>query len=375
MWGAETQKYPTTQKNNQHNQPTEAETQKEVLTKCKSEVGRSYMDEAQREAYAKEQAMRRRREAQREGYAQKVEGRTGLPVNEALGRRRVDKPLLVQKKSTVWWGAMLTTSERQSMRKRLRESLATAASVTASAEAAEAEAQRKAAMVAAAAAAAAAASLVRAVLNAAAQPAAVLWAPVLLTEAEEASAPPVELPRAWRVWELPHDLTLQLMDDCLAKNRGWYSLALVCKATAFKYEDTQDKRDAAARDDAVRQWAAVRDTQVKQLLAGFWSKGAPTNPNPRPHPHPHPHPHPNPNPNPNPNPDPTSLHMAWNPGAPGRSAFVSVPGQELSLQHGLSAGTTGNLLLLVMMIIYAAANDKVKRSHYETFWCAHHCSP
>ena len=57
------------------------------------------------------------------------------------------------------------------------------------------------------------------------------------------------------------------------------------------------------------------------------------------------------------------------------SSCSSVPGQELSLQHGLSAGTTGNLLLLVMMIIYAAANDKVKRSHYETFWCAHHCSP
>ena len=67
-----------------------------------------------------------------------------------------------------------------------------------------------------------------------------------------------------------------------------------------------------------------------------------------------------------------SLYMAWNPGAPGRSAFVSVPSQDLSLSHGISAGFTGQLLLLVMVIIYAAANDKVKRSHYETFWYAHH---
>jgi len=58
----------------------------------------------------------------------------------------------------------------------------------------------------------------------------------------------------------------------------------------------------------------------------------------------------------------------WEPGAPGRSAFVSVPGQFPLIKHGISAGTTGNLLLLVMMVIYAAANDKVKRSHYETFW-------
>ena len=54
-----------------------------------------------------------------------------------------------------------------------------------------------------------------------------------------------------------------------------------------------------------------------------------------------------------------SLYMAWNPEAPGRSAFVSVPSQELSVSHGISAGLTGNLLLLVMMVIYAAANDKV----------------
>ena len=65
----------------------------------------------------------------------------------------------------------------------------------------------------------------------------------------------------------------------------------------------------------------------------------------------------------------SSLFMAWNMGAPGRSAFVSVPKQVKVLSHGISAGFTGEVLLLVMMIIYAAANDKVKRSHYETFWC------
>ena len=39
---------------------------------------------------------------------------------------------------------------------------------------------------------------------------------------------------------------------------------------------------------------------------------------------------------------------------------------------GISAGLTGQLLLLVMIVIYAGAHDKVKRSHYETFWYSHH---
>jgi len=66
------------------------------------------------------------------------------------------------------------------------------------------------------------------------------------------------------------------------------------------------------------------------------------------------------------------LYMGWHPDAPGRSAFVSVPSQEKVIIHGISAGFSGQILLLVMMVIYAAANDKVKRSHYETFWYAHH---
>ena len=70
-----------------------------------------------------------------------------------------------------------------------------------------------------------------------------------------------------------------------------------------------------------------------------------------------------------------SLYMSWNRDAPGRSAFVSVPAQVPVLKHGTSAGLTGNLLLMVMMVIYSAANDSVKRAHYETFWYAHPPSP
>ena len=58
--------------------------------------------------------------------------------------------------------------------------------------------------------------------------------------------------------------------------------------------------------------------------------------------------------------DGNALHMAWAPNAPGAGP------------SGVSTGFTGGLLLLVMVIIYPAAHDKVKRSHYETFWYAHH---
>jgi len=50
--------------------------------------------------------------------------------------------------------------------------------------------------------------------------------------------------------------------------------------------------------------------------------------------------------------------MAWDPSAPGANP--------------ISAGFTGELLLIVMLLIYSGAHDKVKRSHYETFWYTHH---
>ena len=58
--------------------------------------------------------------------------------------------------------------------------------------------------------------------------------------------------------------------------------------------------------------------------------------------------------------DANALRMGWDPTAPGAGA------------SGVSAGFTGQLLLIVMIIIYPAAHDKVKRSHYETFWYSHH---
>ena len=43
--------------------------------------------------------------------------------------------------------------------------------------------------------------------------------------------------------------------------------------------------------------------------------------------------------------------MAWSPGAPGAVT-------------GISAGFTGEVLLMCMLTIYAGAHEKVKRSHY-----------
>ena len=56
--------------------------------------------------------------------------------------------------------------------------------------------------------------------------------------------------------------------------------------------------------------------------------------------------------------DPSPTHMAW--------ALVT-PTSE-----GISAGLSGQLLCLVMIVIYSGAHEKVKRSHYETFWYSHH---
>jgi hypothetical protein len=50
--------------------------------------------------------------------------------------------------------------------------------------------------------------------------------------------------------------------------------------------------------------------------------------------------------------------MAW--------AFI-VPGSD-----GMGPGLSGQLLCLVMLVIYAGAHEKVRRVHYETFWYSHH---
>ena len=52
---------------------------------------------------------------------------------------------------------------------------------------------------------------------------------------------------------------------------------------------------------------------------------------------------------------------AWSPKPTETSAFLT-GGQ----------GFTGNLLIIVMVTIYAGAHDTVKRRHYETFWITHH---
>ena len=52
--------------------------------------------------------------------------------------------------------------------------------------------------------------------------------------------------------------------------------------------------------------------------------------------------------------------MAWAPVTPGSAWAFPSP------------GLTGQLLALVMMLIYSGAHDTVKRRHYETFWYTHH---
>ena len=271
-----------------------------------------------------EQAKRRKRMAEQERYAAEVRQRSGRSVDRSLGRRRVDETLLVDRPnpSTVWWEAQTRVWEEEYVRRRLREHLATAARVIALAEAAEADARRAAMVAASAAVAAAETSMQAAAVPAAAQPVAVLMAPVasaavaaaetamqatavpaaaqpvavlmepvLLREAE-AEAPPVELPAAWWEWPLPPPLTLQLMEEWLAPGIGCLRLSQVCHALAFKDGHAGDLRkawkEAAAREDAARQWAAIRATQVEQLLAGFWPKGASYQPQPSPPPSPPP---------------------------------------------------------------------------------------
>ena len=57
---------------------------------------------------------------------------------------------------------------------------------------------------------------------------------------------------------------------------------------------------------------------------------------------------------------PSPTHMAWSAATPGSPPLLP------------SRGLTGQLLALIMMVIYAGAHDTVRRTHYETFWYTHH---
>jgi predicted ferric reductase len=58
--------------------------------------------------------------------------------------------------------------------------------------------------------------------------------------------------------------------------------------------------------------------------------------------------------------DPSPTTMAWSPVAPGGHLAFPAP------------GFTGQLLCIIMVVIYSGAHDSVKRQHYETFWYTHH---
>ena len=74
-------------------------------------------------------------------------------------------------------------------------------------------------------------------------------------------------------WPLPPELTFLVMEKWLRAKCAWRSLACVSKATSDTDDHARAERLAAEREDAVDDWAAIRAEGVSKLLAAYWPKG------------------------------------------------------------------------------------------------------
>ena len=74
-------------------------------------------------------------------------------------------------------------------------------------------------------------------------------------------------------WRLPPVLTWLVMEKWLRAQGAWRALACVCRATSGSDERAEAEREAAAREDAARAWAAIRADDVARLRRAFWPSG------------------------------------------------------------------------------------------------------
>ena len=207
----------------------------------------------------------RKRRRERARYARKQESR-GVVVRSQRGRPRRSRPRLARTAAAAWWASQIPKWERDFQRGRAVRAIALArrlvllADVCMHAVSVLARARRVSAAVQAAVnSEAAVAAAVAASSSAAAPP-----------RALGQSAGPLPPPGEWR---LPPVLTWLVMEKWLRAQGAWRALACVCRATSGSDERAEAEREAAAREDAARAWAAIRADDVARLRRAFWPSG------------------------------------------------------------------------------------------------------
>ena len=217
-------------------------------------------------------------------YAQQQESR-GLQVNSALGRPRLDLPLVARTPAEFWWQSQIPVWEACYQVSAAKKITAMADATIQAVESARAwvEVARAGALVAAAGDTVVRPTMAMAVEQAVEQAA--------VPAAEQAADPAADPAGAQAVrrsgpalaagagsaspgeWPLPPELTFLVMEKWLRAKCAWRSLACVSKATSATDDHARAERLAAERKDAVDDWAAIRAEGVSKLLAAYWPKG------------------------------------------------------------------------------------------------------
>jgi len=207
----------------------------------------------------------RKRRRERERYARKQESR-GVAVKSQRGRPRRNPARLARTAAAAWWASQIPKWESDFQRRRAERAVEMARRVVLTADVcmkavgALSRARRVSAAVQAAVnSEAAVAAAVAASSSAAAPP-----------RALGQSAGPLPPPGEWR---LPPVLTWLVMEKWLRAQGAWRALACVCRATSGSDERAEAEREAAAREDAARAWAAVRADDVARVRRAFWPSG------------------------------------------------------------------------------------------------------
>ena len=228
----------------------------------------------------------RKRRRERERYARKQESR-GVVVKSQRGRPRRSRPRLARTAAAAWWASQIPRWESDFQRRRAERAVEMARRVVLTADVcmkavgALSRARRVSAAVQAAVNSEAAVAAAVAASSSAAVAAAAVAVPkgVSPLAASSAAAPPRALGQSAGPlpppgeWRLPPVLTWLVMEKWLRAQGAWRALACVCRATSGSDERAEAEREAAAREDAARAWAAVRADDVARVRRAFWPSG------------------------------------------------------------------------------------------------------
>ena len=204
----------------------------------------------------------------------------------ALGRPRLDLPLVARTPAEFWWQSQIPVWEacyQVSAAKKITAMADATIQAVESLTRAWVEVARAGALVAAAGDTVVRPTMAMAVEQAvehaavpAAEQAAEQAADPAAAQAVRRSGPAlaaVARSASQGEWPLPPELTFLVMEKWLRAKCAWRSLACVSKATSDTDDHARAERLAAEREDAVDDWAAIRAEGVSKLLAAYWPKG------------------------------------------------------------------------------------------------------